>query len=276
MTNSDLHLAVLNGEVGMPNSRNHAGRQANTNAARIIDGLLRNGDHFVERPALRRLGRSRFPHQNLTGNAAPLGLIAFRSRRHVIVGNDRPDRDALAFGHGHRHLHIHVIAGIVPVKAGHARTTIGGAHGVKKTFRGRGRKNLADRNGIHHAVADIAEKRRLVPGTAARNDADLAGFGRLYPLDDAQVIDASHSIGMRRLPAFEHVLDHKICIVDDSVHRHDRHLYTKKHEESQYAQLQRFSSDASPPAKQSGRRTFHLERSHAHRQDWPRFPRHRR
>ena len=95
-----------------------------------VDGVLRGSDHLVERSPRRSLGPPDLPHQDLARHAAPLLPLGGRRRRHVIVGHDGPDLDAVRGRHAHRHLDVHVVAGVVAVEAGHPLAALGGPEGV--------------------------------------------------------------------------------------------------------------------------------------------------
>lgn len=54
--------------------------------------------------------------------------------------------------------------------------------------------------------------------TAAGDDADLAGLGRVPMLDDAWVVGGAGKLGMGAQQPLEHVFNHQIGIIDYTVH----------------------------------------------------------
>ena len=62
-----------------------------------------------------------------------------------------------------RHVEIHDIAHIVAVDEQNAGATGNGLHTLEYRIGRRRRKDVADRNGVSEALADVAEETRLVP-----------------------------------------------------------------------------------------------------------------
>ena len=117
-----------------------------------------------------------------------------------------------------RHLHVHVVAGIVAVEADDALAAIGLTHGVVEALGGRGGEQFADRHRIQHVPAGIADEGRLMSGTAAGNDADLAGDRRVLRNDHPRVVGKPDEIGMRLDEALDGIFDHFVGVVDESLH----------------------------------------------------------
>src|SRR5580704_13667653 len=205
MSDSDFHLARFDQKIRFSGSRNGAWREAHTDAPRVVDRLLRNSDHFIQRAALSRLGTANFPHQNLSRHASPLWRLSLWRRCHIIVGDDRFDFDAFQRRELLGHLHVHVIARVVTVQTGDARAAIGGLEGIEKGLRGWRGKNFADGNGITHVLADVPDKGRFVAGASACDNADLTLDGRLNIFQDARIIFYRYN---KVLVTFHKTLEH--------------------------------------------------------------------
>ena len=72
VTDADLHEAGLNGEIGVTDFRDGAGGEADTHAARIVNGFLCGGKHFFQVSAHGGFGSADFPHQDLACHATAL------------------------------------------------------------------------------------------------------------------------------------------------------------------------------------------------------------
>jgi len=137
VANADLHRAGLDLEIRMTDGRQRAWPEPDTDGPATINSLLRDRANLLKTAALRSLRAADLPHEDFTGDTAPLFPLMRRCGADVIVCDHGRNLDAVLRGQPNGHLHIHVVAGIVAIEADDARAAIGFADGIVKTLRGR-------------------------------------------------------------------------------------------------------------------------------------------
>jgi len=95
-----------------------------------------------------------------------------------------------------------------------SRAAVHGLRGREHLIGDRRGEDLAGTRGIEHARADETAVHRLVPGSAARDDRDLARGGVLADDDLVREVDADE-VRMRRGEAGEGLADDVGRIVDE-------------------------------------------------------------
>ena len=88
------------------------------------------------------------------------------------------------------HIKVHIIAAVVPVQAEYAAAIVTGLNHVSHFLCGRGRKHIAYRASVQHALANISKEYRKMPASSGCHDSNLALFNRIigekYPLIPVQ------------------------------------------------------------------------------------------
>ena len=79
--------------------------------------------------------------------------------------------------------------------------------------------SFVDSDGIDHIASDIADKRRLMPGTAAGDDADFSFDRSFFIFQYSRVVGFCHAIIMAFRKPFQHIFDNHVRIVNNSLHR---------------------------------------------------------
>ncbi|MNF55870.1 hypothetical protein D3C84_373450 [compost metagenome] len=92
------------------------------------------------------------------------------------------------------------------------------AEGVEEAFGGGRGENFADSHCIDQAGTDVAEKRRLMAGASASHDTHLAGRRGFTFADDPRIDLVLGQLRVSHEDALQHVLNHLVRIVYDSIH----------------------------------------------------------
>ena len=119
-----------------------------------------------------------------------------------------------------RHLKVHDVACIVAVYIEDSGTGINLTGHIGDLFCTRGLEDSSDGTSVDHAIADISQEQRKMSGSAAGHDAYLA-LGLLRGDIAAQVIIyIFHTVWMRGIYAFEHLIHIIFRFIQQSLHDH--------------------------------------------------------
>ena len=171
---ADLHLVVAELEARLARARRDAGRQRHAHAAALaVDPPAELGD-LGQRLALLGGRAADLLGEHGDAHAAAAGGVEAVLDRHVVVGDDRLDLDALALAEVGRHVEVHDVAGVVLDDVQDARAAVDGLRRLEHLVGRRRGEDLARARRVEHARPDEPAVHRLVPGAAAGDDADLA------------------------------------------------------------------------------------------------------
>src|SRR5208337_663254 len=114
------------------------------------------------------------------------------------------------------HVEIHDVADIVAIHEQNAGAAGDRLHALENRIGRRRREDVADRDGVSEALADVAEKAGLVARPAADHETDLALTRPVQRHERAPRESERPYVGaMGADGAVEHLLDHVIGLVDE-------------------------------------------------------------
>ena len=114
----------------------------------------------------------------------------------------------------HRHLEVHHVAGVVADQQKDSRAGVQSADSCDDVaYRGRG-EDLARDDSIQQAGSDVADQRRFMAGSPAREDADVAGMHRSCQ-HRLRAFQPAHEAAVRANKPREHLLDNVAGVVDE-------------------------------------------------------------
>ena len=115
-----------------------------------------------------------------------------------------------------RHVEIHDVADVVAVDKQNAGAAGDRLRALEDRIGRRRREDVADRDGVGEALADVAEEARLVPRTAADHKADLAWTRPVQRHQRApRRRERPYEGAMGANGAVEHLLHHDVGLVDE-------------------------------------------------------------
>ena len=149
--------------------------------------------------------------------ATPRRFSFWSARRgsDVVGGEHRAGLDVVHRQHLGSHVEVHDVAGIVAIHEQHAGAAAGGLRAFDDRIGRRRGEDVADRAGVGQPLADEAEEGRLVPGSAADDQSDLAGTWAVSRDDRARAsIDGMEMPAMSGQHADKHLLDGACAVID--------------------------------------------------------------
>src|SRR5580700_6376707 len=105
--------------------------------------------------------------------AAPPDRVGGVLHRHVVVHDQRADRDPVRLGHLLAHLEGHPVTGVVVDDVQHALGRVEQLARLEHVVHRRRGEHVARARGVEHALADDHDVRGLVAGPGALDDRDL-------------------------------------------------------------------------------------------------------
>ena len=225
---AQLDLVLAQVEGGLAGVGHGAGAQGQAHGAGLVVDLGGDAGDFLEGVAALGGSARDLLHEDRSGDATAPRRVEGILDGDVVVDDDRGDGDVLHVGQLGGGLKVEDVARVVLDDVQDTGAVVGGLRGLQDRVGGGRGEDRAGHGRIQHAFADESRVQRLVSGSAAGDEADLAlSLGGVTGHEVGRIMDIDE-VGVGQGKTFEGFADDGVDVIDELLHNaslHIAHLY---------------------------------------------------